>query len=348
MKNALDQYIYKYGGAFPEDLVQYFMRQIISAFKYIHNQSMMHRDIKLDNILINYDNENDKNSSNLYKAQIKIIDFGFACKLDKIGDLKYTAVGNPMNMDPLILNKLNKEEKARYLGYDQKADIWSLGAICYQMLIGKSVFDANDLPGLVKVIESGKYKVPTYLSKEVVSFINGMLQYNSDKRLDINQLAAHKFIVNNSKDFHRIDLKQVSNKLDNTRRNLVIDVKKNSSIWLMFNEEEELSKIYPGYLGPIIQSNESKQKSNMILRQKGENFNSNIQNNLDYNNQQKINYNEQILPKDMYGIPGNSVNPKARTPIPQMQMENVNKAAFSNQTEEGDYSFRASIYNFSK
>ena len=60
LKNALENYQLKYGKAFPEDLVQYFMRQIISAFKYIHNQGMMHRDIKLENILLSYSHENEK------------------------------------------------------------------------------------------------------------------------------------------------------------------------------------------------------------------------------------------------------------------------------------------------
>ena len=64
------------------------------------------------------------------KAQIKIIDFGFACKIDK-NSLTYTAIGNPINMDPIILKKLGNGRKFRQLGYDQKADIWSLGAICY-------------------------------------------------------------------------------------------------------------------------------------------------------------------------------------------------------------------------
>ena len=346
LKNALENYLIKYGKAFPEDLVQYFMKQIISAFKYIHNQGMMHRDIKLDNILLNYKNENDKNNFNFYNAQIKIIDFGFSCKIDESG-LKYTAVGNPMNMDPLILKKLNKDTKARFLGYDQKADIWSLGAICYEMLIGRAVFDADNMTNLVKVIESGKYKVPTYLSKEVVSFLNGMLQYDADARLDINQLAKHKFIVNNVNDFHRIDLRQVSKKLDSTQRNIVIDVKKNRSIWAIFNEEDELVKINPGYLAPISGTNEYQQKSNDILRQKEGNLNNkNIPNNNNYNNNQNHNFCGPILPQAMKGIPGNPMNPNIKMPMPQKQIANRNQAAFLNQSEECEYSFRAGIYNF--
>ena len=133
LSEALEKYQIKYGKPFPEELVQYLMRQIISAFKYIHNQGLMHRDIKLENILLHYNDERDKKELNLMKAQIKIIDFGFACKINK-NLKKYTAVGNPLNMDPIILKKLNsKGKKMRQLGYDQKADIWSLGAICYEM-----------------------------------------------------------------------------------------------------------------------------------------------------------------------------------------------------------------------
>ena len=54
LSKALEKYRLKFGKAFPEELVQYFMRQIIDAFKYIHNKGFMHRDIKLENILLHY------------------------------------------------------------------------------------------------------------------------------------------------------------------------------------------------------------------------------------------------------------------------------------------------------
>ena len=121
LSKALEKYQLKFGKPFSQEIVQYLMRQIIDAFKYIHGQKIMHRDIKLDNILINFQNEKDKKELNMMKAQIKIIDFGFACKIAK-DSLTYTAIGNPINMDPLILKKLNTPgRKARQLGYDQKA-----------------------------------------------------------------------------------------------------------------------------------------------------------------------------------------------------------------------------------
>ena len=152
---TLEKYMDKYKKPFSQEIVQHLMRQIVNAFKYIHGKKIIHRDIKLENILLNYDSEEDKKNLNILKAQVKIIDFGFAAKLDKSG-LKYTALGSPINMDPIILNKLRKRgKKNRELGYDQKADIWSLGTICYEMLIGKCVFNAEDLEELVEKVENG-------------------------------------------------------------------------------------------------------------------------------------------------------------------------------------------------
>ena len=237
LSGALEQYQKKYGKPFSQEIVQYLMRQIISAFKYIHENKVIHRDIKLDNILLNFESEEDKKELNMMKAQVKIIDFGFACLISKSG-LLYSTLGSPINMDPIILKKLNSNsKKARQLGYDQKADIWSIGTICYEMLIGKSAFDAQDMDELVEKIENGTYSVPTNLSREVISFINGMLQYESSKRLNSEQLSQHPFITKDIKDFHPIDMQKVSKKVDNKVLN--IDFKRNKTIWAIFNEEDE-------------------------------------------------------------------------------------------------------------
>ena len=243
LSKALEKYQSKYGKPFSQEIVQHLMRQIIDAFRYIHSQKVIHRDIKLDNILLNYETEKDKEDLNLMKATAKIIDFGFACKISKSG-LQYSTLGSPINMDPIILKKLNSSgRKARQLGYDQKADIWSLGTICYEMLIGKSAFDAEDMDDLVSKIEEGTYSVPTTLSKEVISFLNGMLQYDSNQRLNTEQLYKHAFLTKNVNEFHKIDMKKVSKKIDHN--GLKINVKKNKSIWAIFNadDEDKLTKI---------------------------------------------------------------------------------------------------------
>jgi serine/threonine protein kinase len=328
LEKALEKYQLKYGKPFSEEIVQHLMRQIISAFKYMHENNIMHRDIKLENILVNFENEKDKNDLNMMKATVKIIDFGFACKIDK-DSLTYTTIGNPMNMSPLILKKLTSHGKVRQLGYDMKADIWSLGAICYQMLIGKAAFDADDIDELVEKIEKGIYKVPTNLSKEVVSFLNGMLQYEPQARLTAEQLYNHQFLQENIQNFHTIDLNQVSNRVK--KNELEIDTKKNKSIWAIFNEdvENKLNKISPGHLAPINEvpennyipqqktfNQEPMNKNNMTNAQTIKNTNtfeanqlpSMMNNGYNYNQNYNNPYYGPILPRGQQGfqnIPGN-------------------------------------------
>ena len=72
------------------------------------------------------------------------------------------------------------------------------------MLIGRLAFDAEDMEELVKKVESGEYSIPTTFSHEVVSFLNGMLQYEAKNRLTAEQLSRHDFLtkdVNNFKPY---------------------------------------------------------------------------------------------------------------------------------------------------
>jgi calcium-dependent protein kinase len=237
LTGALEKYQQKFGKPFSEEIVQHLMKQIISAFKYLHSLKIIHRDVKLDNILLNYENEEDKENLNLMKAQVKLIDFGFACKVSPSG-LQYSVLGSPINMDPIILKKLNcSTKKSKQLGYNESADIWSIGTVCYEMLIGRSAFDADDMDDLVNKVEDGTYSVPTTLSHEVVSFLNGMLQYEGKRRLTAAQLSRHEFLTKNVKDFHSIDLQKVSKKL--TGDDVKINVKSNNTIWSIFNANSQ-------------------------------------------------------------------------------------------------------------
>ena len=254
LSDCLKEYQEKNGKPFSEEIVQYLMRQIVEAIKYIHNKNIIHRDLKLDNILVNFHMEKDKKNLNMMKAEIKIIDSGFATHIKK-EELCYSTLGSPINMDPKILKKLadqrTGQDDGKKFGYNQKADIWSIGTLCYEMLIGKSAFDSETLGELVQRVENGSYKIPTSLSKELISFLNGMLQYNAEKRLNANELARHHFLTKNVKDFEPIDVKQVSSKIKND--NLNINIKRNNTIWSIFNEEDEnkLINIPGNYLASV-------------------------------------------------------------------------------------------------
>ena len=252
LSDCLQKYRKIYGKAFPEIIVQHIMRQVVEALKYLHARRIMHRDIKLDNILVNFENELDKNNLNMLKAQIKLIDFGFATHMGSSNE-RFSTLGSPINMDPILLKKLTaKSGTSNLIGYDEKADIWSLGTVCYELLIGQGVFNAENMVDLIRKVEYGSYHVPTNLSREVVSFLNGMLQYNSKLRLSAEELSRHHFLTKNVKDFKHMDLMKVCHRIDNI--GLDINIKRNQSIWAIFKEEDEKALIdIPGkYLNNLL------------------------------------------------------------------------------------------------
>ena len=243
LESCLDHYVSEKERPFSEEEVQYIMRQLVSGIKYLHSNtktkmSILHRDLKLENILLHYDNEDDRMHKRILKAKVKIIDFGFARYLND-DEMSISILGSPMFMDPRILYKLNKIENDDF-SYEQKADIYSLGVICYHLLTGHSLYDARNMEDLVKLTQKGIFKISADISKETVSFLNYMLRYDPKKRLDINQLSKHKFIVNDVKNFQKIDKNQLGNILDGSK--LVIDLKKTYIDFLkesMFPEKEE-------------------------------------------------------------------------------------------------------------
>ena len=319
LADALDKYKQKNGTAFPEELVQHFMRQIIDAFKYIHGKKIIHRDIKLANILLHYENEEDKKNFNLMKAQVKIIDFGFSCVINKSG-LQYTVLGSPINMDPLILQKLNSSTtKTRQLGYNEMADIWSIGTICYEMLIGKSAFDAEDMDDLVQKVESGSYSVPTSISSEIASFMNGMLQYEASDRLTAEQLSRHAFLTKPVSQFKKIDLKKIANKESGDMIN--VNTKdtntfiKNSTIWSIYDPQSQ--DTLTALMGTefIKPADTAEAKS---FEEKGKNT---------------------TLQLPSSGIPNNPTNAKV-TGMTQEDLDNMKKGL-----KESDYTFDGGIFS---
>jgi hypothetical protein len=135
----------------------------------------------------------------------------------------------------------------------------------------------------------------------VVSFLNGMLQYNSENRLTSEELAMHPFLTKRIKEFTKIDTKRASKKIDN--RGLNINVKANQTIWAIFNEEDEKKLVnikggrdMPAPEGPISEDynvrNKRAQTEKHIPRMKiNNNNNINQQNNRNIPNNNNNQYN---------------------------------------------------------
>ena len=240
----LKRYISIYRRAFPEDIVQHFMKQILDALNYLHFNRIIHRDLKLDNILLSYPSEYDKQSLNLKSAQVKLIDFGFATILPVNKDVTFTALGTPPNMDPKILEQFNTGVKNP--GYNEKIDIWSLGTLCYEMVVGHSPFVASNIKELYQKVKQGNYTIPSSLSEEIVTFIDEMLQQDTNERADTNKLLNHKFLVNPVNTFHPSNIRSlkatflpgglINMKSKKTKQQY--NYNNNMNIWEIFNQPE--------------------------------------------------------------------------------------------------------------
>ena len=206
LHKALEKYMQKFLKPFPEEIIQHFMKQIISVIKYIHEKDIIHNDLTPKHILLNYDNEEDKENFNLMKADIKLINFGFALKIN------------------------NSENEAK------TKDIFSIGKICYEMLIGKSAIFTEDMNQLLYKIEDGSYTIPI-MSREIVSFINGMINKDPKKRLTAEQLSRHDFLNKDVKEFHRLDFHNVTKNVDSKKLN--DNEKDKKSVWSFFNRDIE-------------------------------------------------------------------------------------------------------------
>ena len=221
LSDFLSKYKLKQGEAFPQKVIQYFVKQIVQGLIYIHSKNIIHRDLKLDNILLDFPSNIKNESQNYTFSKIKIIDFGLSTQLseDQKGKkgLAKSFVGTPIYMDPVILKKYKKAggiEKFKY--YDEKADIWSLGVITYEMLTGENLFKANNIDELISKVEKGDYSLEVKdLSNEIISFLNCMLQFDPNKRLSAVELSKHQFLNEDPNSFEKADLSEIKYKVKN-------------------------------------------------------------------------------------------------------------------------------------
>ena len=185
---ALKYHLTKFSKPIPENIVRHFIKNILIAVIYLNNKNIIHRDIKSDNILLHYENEEDLLSNRFLNAKIKLIDFGFARYLDE-NELAGSLVGTPMYMDPNVL-KTFLESKSRVVQgfYNQKVDVWSLGILTYELLIGIVPFISKDIQGLFQNVNKRDFYIPKekkrdfFLSENAIKFIDKTLNIDPNAR----------------------------------------------------------------------------------------------------------------------------------------------------------------------
>ena len=97
------------------------MRQLVDTVNFLHSKQIVHRDLKLENILLNYNTKEAKDNIDVLHSELKLIDFGTATHISNEG-LITTAIGSPLNMDPIILKKYMNTSND-LIPYDEKIDL---------------------------------------------------------------------------------------------------------------------------------------------------------------------------------------------------------------------------------
>ena len=228
-----------------EFFIQKIIRQITDGLQYMHSQNIVHRDIKLENILLNFNKyPNYAIKGNMppkvrYEDvtlndsfTIKIADLGYSKELNE--SMGSTILGTPMHMSPDIIgNYVGTETKK----YNTSVDLWSLGTITYQLLTGKYPFIGKGHEEIFKHVMEGKYSLPSSLtvSVELITFINGLLQFYPEKRLNWEQIKSHPFLTKNIENFNYIELKGLE---ENDKKVIEMNAKDcDNLLWVLFKSK---------------------------------------------------------------------------------------------------------------
>jgi len=148
-------------------------KQICTALYYCHQRDVVHRDLKVENVLL------DSN------GDVKLADFGFS-NYQKEGHLMKTWCGSPPYAAPELF------EGREYNG--PKADVWSLGVVLFVLVCGGLPFEDTDLPTLRTRVLSGKYRIPFYMSHECEDLLRRMLKVDPDQRYTLKQVFRHPWM----------------------------------------------------------------------------------------------------------------------------------------------------------
>merc|ERR1711988_1698064 len=146
-------------GRFPNDTARYYAAQISLVFEYLHSLSILYRDLKPENLLL------DKNGN------CKVTDFGFAKQVEY---RTWTLCGTPEYLAPeIILSK----------GHGKAVDWWALGILIYEMLAGYPPFYDEDPLGIYQKILEGKIKFPWHFDRHSKDLIKKLLTADLTKRI---------------------------------------------------------------------------------------------------------------------------------------------------------------------
>jgi len=156
---------------FDEDTAAKYVMTLANALEYIHQHNVIHRDIKPENLLL------DSNGN------LKLADFGWS-------------VHTPLHRRTTVCGTLDYLPPEMILGqqHDQKVDIWSLGVLTYEFIVGHPPFEADGQKATYQRIKDVELNFPSHVSVDAENFIRRLLQRDPCRRMQLSNIYFHPFI----------------------------------------------------------------------------------------------------------------------------------------------------------
>ncbi|EDQ84471.1 uncharacterized protein MONBRDRAFT_30263 [Monosiga brevicollis MX1] len=165
-------------GRFSEPTTANYIKQLATALEYCHRKHVIHRDIKPENLLLGL------------KGTLKIADFGWAVHTPS--SRRRTLCGTLDYLPPEMI-----EGKA----HDANVDLWSLGVLCYEFMVGNPPFEAEGHRDTYRRIVKVDLHFPDYISEGARDFVSKLLQHDPEKRMRLDMALQHPWLVSQSQSF---------------------------------------------------------------------------------------------------------------------------------------------------
>ncbi|XP_050372503.1 MAP3K epsilon protein kinase 1-like [Argentina anserina] len=163
-------------GPFPESLVAVYIAQVLEGLVYLHEQGVIHRDIKGANILTTKE------------GLVKLADFGVATKLTEADVNTHSVVGTPYWMAPEVIEMS---------GVCAASDIWSVGCTVIELLTCvPPYYDLQPMPALFRIVQDEHPPIPDSLSPDITDFLCQCFKKDARHRPDAKTLLSHPWIQN--------------------------------------------------------------------------------------------------------------------------------------------------------
>uniref|UniRef100_F7A0P0 Aurora kinase n=1 Tax=Ciona intestinalis TaxID=7719 RepID=F7A0P0_CIOIN len=167
-------------GKFTEEMSATYIAELADALNYCHSKQVIHRDIKPENLLMGL------------RGELKIADFGWSVHAPS--SKRQTLCGTLDYLPPEMIEAKD---------HDANVDLWTLGILCYEFLVGKPPFETKSTQETYLRITSLKYSFPPHVSEGARDLIRRLLKLEPRHRLPLESVMAHPWIKANAKPARR-------------------------------------------------------------------------------------------------------------------------------------------------